>query len=133
MFMDSLREAGSRPQIRSEGKASRGSKSKTGKMTFTTIRPFPESPWQAQCPPFKGIRKHLKKLFSAGCSETFRCKARDIPRNEAYVTYVAVTRDERNAADECLWTVCAKPAQDLGSGPRARRHADRKRSQENSH
>jgi hypothetical protein len=27
----------------------------------------------------------LKKLFSAGCSKTSRCKAREILRNEAYM------------------------------------------------
>ncbi len=28
-----------------------------------------------------------------------RCKASEIPRNEAYIEYAAVTRDEDNAAD----------------------------------
>ena len=29
----------------------------------------------------------------------FICKASEIPRNEAYIKYAAVTRDEGNAAD----------------------------------
>ena len=31
-----------------------------------------------------------------------RCKAREVMRNEAYSLYVAMTNDERNAADGVL-------------------------------
>jgi len=35
----------------------------------------------------------------SGCGKMSKCKAREILRNEAYVKYVAMTKDERNAAD----------------------------------
>ena len=36
-----------------------------------------------------------------------RCKASEIPRSEAYITYAAVTRDEGNAADGRFSTASA--------------------------
>jgi hypothetical protein len=36
----------------------------------------------------------------------FRCKAPEILRNEAYFEYVAMTKDEGNAADEHSSAAC---------------------------
>jgi hypothetical protein len=49
----------------------------------------------------------LKREFFSDCSKMFRCKALEILRSEAYLdwTYVATTKDERNAADGCFSTV----------------------------
>jgi|GEM_PF-1401987 len=34
------------------------------------------------------------------------CKTREVMRNEAYLSYAAVTNDERTAADGYSWTSC---------------------------
>ncbi len=38
-----------------------------------------------------------------------RCKAPEIPRNEVYLMYAAMTRDAGNAADGYFSAACEKP------------------------
>jgi hypothetical protein len=48
----------------------------------------------------------LKNSLFAGCSKRSRCKAPEILRNEAYLMYVAMTKDEGNAADGRFSAAC---------------------------
>jgi hypothetical protein len=52
------------------------------------------------------INSLLKNSFFTECSKRIRFKAAEMPRNEAYKEYVAMTRDEDNTEDEPFSAPC---------------------------